>query len=57
MRSNVIYDGPQRTHALVFDKGDEVVGTIERFAADHSLIASQLAGLGAFEDVVLGYFD
>jgi len=57
MRSKVLSGGPQRTYALIFDTGDEVVSTIERFAADHNLTASHLSGLGAFEDVVLGYFD
>ena len=53
MRSEVIHEGTQRTYALVFDKGDEVVATIQRFATEHGLFASQLTGLGAFEDVVL----
>lgn len=57
MQSKVLLDGPQRTYALIFDKGDEVVTTVEQFAADHNLTASQLTGIGAFQDVVLGFFD
>ena len=57
MRSKVIYDGPQRTYALVMDTGDEAVATLERFAAEHRLTATQLTGLGAFQEAVVGYYD
>lgn len=57
MRSKVINDGSQRTYAMIFDKDDEVVSTIEHFAEQNNLVASQVTGLGAFKDVVLGYFD
>jgi predicted DNA-binding protein with PD1-like motif len=43
--------------ALVFDKGDEPVGELERFARDHGVTAASFTGIGAFEEVVLGYFD
>jgi predicted DNA-binding protein with PD1-like motif len=43
--------------ALVFDKGDEPVGELERFAREHELAAASFTGIGAFEEVVLGFFD
>jgi predicted DNA-binding protein with PD1-like motif len=43
--------------ALVFDKGDEPMAELERFARDHDLTAASFTGIGAFEEVVLGYFD
>jgi predicted DNA-binding protein with PD1-like motif len=43
--------------ALVFDKGDEPIGELERFAREHELTAASFNGIGAFEEVVLGYFD
>jgi uncharacterized protein len=43
--------------ALVFDKGDEPMGELERFAREHRLTAASFTGIGAFEEVVLGYFD
>jgi uncharacterized protein len=43
--------------ALVFDKGDEPVSELERFARQHRLTAASFTGIGAFEGVVLGYFD
>jgi predicted DNA-binding protein with PD1-like motif len=43
--------------ALVFDKGDEPMSELERFAREHHLTAASFTGIGAFEEVVLGYFD
>ncbi len=43
--------------ALVFDKGDEPVDELERFARERGLTATSFTGIGAFEEVVLGYFD
>jgi predicted DNA-binding protein with PD1-like motif len=57
MRSKVINEAPERTFALILDTGDEVVSSLERFAADNSLSASRLTAIGAFSDVTLGYFD
>lgn len=57
MRSKLLYDGPQRTYALVFDTGDEPVADLERFAAEQNLTATQLTGLGAFQEAVVGYYD
>jgi predicted DNA-binding protein with PD1-like motif len=48
---------PERTFALILDGGDEVVATLERFAAEHRLEASRLTAIGAFSEVTLGYFD
>lgn len=57
MKSKVINEGPERTFALIFERGDEVVATLERFAAEHGLDASRFTAIGAFETVTLGYFD
>jgi predicted DNA-binding protein with PD1-like motif len=57
MRSKVLQDGASRTFALVFDTGEEVMTGLARFAEEHGLTASSLTAIGAFSDVVLGYFD
>jgi predicted DNA-binding protein with PD1-like motif len=57
MQAKVINEGPERTIALIFDAGDEVIGNIERFAAEQALCASRFSAIGAFERVTLGYFD
>src|SRR3954452_16993870 len=57
MKTKLINDGPQKTFALVLDKGDEVVSCIEGFARDNGTSAAQLTGIVALSDAVLGFFD
>ncbi|MCW5660437.1 MAG: DNA-binding protein [Burkholderiaceae bacterium] len=57
MKAKVINDAPERTIALVFDAGDEVMSTLQAFAADHDLSASRLTAIGAFQGATLGYFN
>jgi predicted DNA-binding protein with PD1-like motif len=57
MKSKLIDDASQRTFALVFDPGDEVLEYLLAFANEHRLSAAELTGLGALSDCVLGYFD
>lgn len=47
----------EQSYALVFDKGDEPIGELERFAREHEITAAHFTGIGAFAKVVLGYFD
>ena len=57
MKDKVLQDGPEKTFALVFDMGEEVVAGLLRFAKDHNVTAAHLNGIGAFERVTLGFFD
>jgi len=57
MKSKVLNEGPERTIALIFDKGDEVVSLLQQFARDHNLNASRFSAIGALQSAVLGYFD
>jgi uncharacterized protein len=58
MKSKLIHEhGGQRTFALIFDKGDEVVSSLTDFAKKNGLGGSQISAIGAFKDVTLGYFD
>jgi predicted DNA-binding protein with PD1-like motif len=57
MRAKVINDAPERTFALVFETGDEVVSQLQHFAAERELSASHFTAIGAFSEAVLGYFD
>ena len=56
MKAKVLNEGPERTIALIFDKGDEVMSTLQRFARDHNLTASRFSAIGALQGAVLGYF-
>ena len=57
MKSKLIHDGGEKTFAIVFDAGDEVVAGLLDFAREHKLAASHLTGLGACERVTLGFFE
>jgi uncharacterized protein len=57
MKSKLLHDNGERTYALVFDKGDEVVAELEAFARELALTAARFTAIGAFSDVKLGYFD
>jgi predicted DNA-binding protein with PD1-like motif len=47
----------QKTFALVFDTGDEVMAGLTDFAKDNDLTAASLTAIGAFSEATLGYFD
>ena len=57
MKSKQLSGGPERTFALIFDEGDEVMAGLQAFAEAHDLTAARFDGIGAFRDVTLGYFD
>lgn len=57
MTSKLIQDGQEKTFAVVFDAGEEVVAGLLQFANDHKLSGAHLTAIGAFERVTLGFFD
>lgn len=50
-------EGGQKTFALVFYTGDEVVSGLTEFAKDQGLDAASFTAIGAFGAATLGYFD
>ena len=57
MKARVINEGKQRTFAVVFDAGDEVLAGLTAFVREHRVGAAAFSGIGALSDAVLGYFD
>jgi len=57
MKAKVINEGQERTIALIFEQGDEVISNLERFANEQGLTAARFTAIGAFQQVTLGYFD
>ncbi len=58
MKSKLLQDlAGQKTFALVFQTGDEVMSDLKAFAKSNHLAGSHLTAIGAFQDVTLGYFD
>lgn len=57
MKFQKVEQGPPETFVLVFDKGDEFIDDLTRFAAEKHLAASHFTAIGAFSEVTLGFFD
>ncbi len=57
MRYKLLNQDTERTFALIFEMDDGVLSELQRFAKDQNLSASRFTAIGAFSDVVLGYFD
>jgi predicted DNA-binding protein with PD1-like motif len=57
MRSKLLAEGTERTFAVIFEAGDEVVSGLKTFAKEHRPRSAHFTAIGAFSDVVLAYFD
>jgi predicted DNA-binding protein with PD1-like motif len=57
MKAKLIQEQGEKTFAVIFDTGDEVAGGLLEFARRQRLAGSHFTAIGAFSDVVLGYFD
>jgi predicted DNA-binding protein with PD1-like motif len=57
MRTKILNEDGERTFAVIFESGDEVLSALTSFAEEHQLAASGFTAIGAFSEVVLGYFD
>ena len=57
VQAKLIDQGAQRTFAVVFSKGDDVLKSLLAFAREQRLTAAEFTGIGALSDAILGYFD
>ncbi len=57
MQSKLIDEKEERTYAVLFSAGDEVVTGLLDFARENKIKASHFTAIGACKDVTLGYFD
>lgn len=58
MRTKLLNGGRgERTFAVVFDAGDEVMKGLEGVAATEKMAAAHFTAIGAFRAVTLGFFD
>jgi predicted DNA-binding protein with PD1-like motif len=56
MKKRTVEGGATRTMVVVFDKGDEFIGGMEELAKAEQFDSAHFEAIGAFSDVVLGYF-
>jgi hypothetical protein len=47
----------QTTYAVIFGRGDEVMGGLTAFAQEKHLGASRITGIGGIEDATVGFLD
>ena len=57
MKSKLLADAKEKTFVLILETGDEAASVILRFAKENNLAASHFTAIGAFKEVVLGYFE
>ena len=57
MKSRLINESGEKTFAVIFEKGDEVIETLRRFANEQRLLASHFTAIGALSNAVIGFFD
>jgi predicted DNA-binding protein with PD1-like motif len=57
MKSRVIHQGDATTYVLIFDRDDEVMSTLRKFAQEHGVDAGHFTAIGAFREVTLAFFD
>jgi predicted DNA-binding protein with PD1-like motif len=57
MKFQKLQQGPPETFVLIFDKGDEFIHDMTRFATENRLAGSHFTAIGAFRDATLGFFD
>jgi predicted DNA-binding protein with PD1-like motif len=57
MRSRTITDQPQRVHVIVLDKGEDVTAALLAFGREAKIRSAHLTAIGAFSEIVLGFFD
>ena len=57
MKAKLINEMGEKTYAIVFNRGDEVVEGLLSFAREEKVQASHFTAIGALSDVTLGYFN
>lgn len=57
MKYQLLKDDVERSYALVFEPGEEVMQGLRQFATDENLTAARFTAIGAFRDATLGFFD
>lgn len=57
MKSQPLTQTGGTLHALIFEAGDEVMGTLKEFVRRENVRAGRFTAIGAFESATLAYFD
>ncbi|MDX1665025.1 MAG: PPC domain-containing DNA-binding protein [Candidatus Promineifilaceae bacterium] len=56
MQTKLLNDDQEKTYAVIYDKGDEFIAELKRFAEKQGLSSARFTAVGAFSDIILQYF-
>ena len=57
MKGRLLHAGPEKTFAIIYETGDEVIDGLKWFAQEYKPGSASFTAIGAFRGVVLAYFD
>lgn len=57
MKSQLLEERDEKTYVVALDAGEEVVASLMAFAKAHDLGTSHISAVGAFSEVLLGFWD
>jgi predicted DNA-binding protein with PD1-like motif len=57
MKSKLLQDTAEKTYAVIFDRGDEVMAGLLEFARANGVAGSHFTAIGGFSGGTLAYFD
>ncbi|RJR45400.1 MAG: YihY family inner membrane protein [Desulfobacteraceae bacterium] len=57
VRTKVVHENGEKTHVLIFETGEEVIGNLRAFSQREGLKSARFTAIGAFQRAVLGYFE
>jgi predicted DNA-binding protein with PD1-like motif len=57
MKGKVLHNGPEKTFAIIYETGEEVIDGLKWFAKEYKPRSASFTAIGAFQDVVVAYFD
>jgi predicted DNA-binding protein with PD1-like motif len=57
MKAKLLNEGSEKTFALIYETGDEVMTGLKAFAKEHRPRSAHFTAIGAFRGAVLAYFD
>src|SRR5262245_5383042 len=57
MKFKLLNETGEITFAMIFEKGDEIIGTLKQFAIEQRPFASHFTAIGALSDATVGFFD
>jgi hypothetical protein len=52
-----VNEGPEKTFVLVLDEGDDPMEMLRGFADEEKITAGRFTAIGAFRNVVIGYYE